>query len=142
LERVLELKKKQEQKARIDLIALADSLAQSQAQLLYQQSRLRQLMEEISELSPSQRMRQQQLLLQSTAATDKAIEQLKGKIEELREKQRQKRQEFRELRKSNEAMEKLREKAKEQFLAEQEKLEQDGLDESATVSYAWDMLGQ
>ncbi len=142
MERVLELKKKQEQKARIDLIALADSLAQSQAQLLYQQSRLRQLMEEISELSPSQRMRQQQLLLQSTAATDKAIEQLKGKIEELREKQRQKRQEFRELRKSNEAMEKLREKAKEQFLAEQEKLEQDGLDESATVSYARDMLGQ
>jgi flagellar FliJ protein len=135
LQRVLEIKKKQEQKTRAELFELTERLAQKRGELLARQKMLESIIEELTESNPKNRLGEQEFFLRYSAASDEQIKRLKENVNELESQQREKIAEVLKVRKFKEGLEKLRVEAKMQFIKEQEKFEQKELDEGATISF-------
>ena len=136
LQRVLDIKAKQEQLKRIELFQLAEKLTQKHTELLMRQKMLQDIIAGIARNEPQKRLTQQELFLKYSATNDRQIKQLKKELLELESQQKRKIAELLEIRRFKEGLEKLRAEAKRQFIEEQEKLEQKELDERAVVSFA------
>ncbi len=140
MQRVLDIKTKEEQKKRTELLKLTEELAEARGQLLIRQRILEDIIDGLSGEEPRERLGEQELFLRYSATTDEQIKKLKDRIQELESRQREKIAEVLEARRFKEGLEKLRVEAKAQFIKEQEKLEQKELDEVASVSFARKML--
>jgi len=141
LQRVLDIKRKAEQIKRAELLELTGKLAQARGELLTQKGILEDIISEIAGKKPKRRLGQQEFFLKWAATNDELIKKLKGKERRLQSEQRGKIVEVLKLKRFNEGLERLREKAKMQFIKEQEKLEQKELDEGATISFARKIIG-
>ena len=135
LQRVLDIRKKEEQKARAELLELTERLAQTRGELLMQQKMLEDIIYGLTGENPKKRLGKQEFFLKFSAASNEQIKKLKDKVNELELQQRDKIVEVLKLRRFKEGLEKLRTEAKMRFIKEQEKLEQKQLDEGATVSF-------
>ena len=135
LQRVLEIKKKEEQKARAELLGLTERLTVTRGELLTRQKMLEDIIDGLAGENPKKRLGEQEFFLRYSATNDERIKKLKDKLSELEAQQREKIAEVLKVRKFKEGLEKLRVEAKRQFAEEQEKLEQKELDEGATVSF-------
>lgn len=135
LQRVLDIRKKEEQKARAELLELTERLAQTRGELLMQQKMLEDIINGLTGENPKKRLGKQEFFLKFSAASNEQIKKLKDKVNELELQQRDKIAEVLKLRRFKEGLEKLRTEAKIRFIKEQEKLEQKELDEGATVSF-------
>ncbi len=136
LQKVLDIKAKQEEIQRIELFRLTEKLTERRSELLMCQQVLQDIMNGISRDRSSRRLRAQEFFLRQAATSDERIRTLKGEIAELEERQKQKTAELLALRRSRETLERLREEAREQFIREQEKLEQKELDDRSTMAFA------
>ncbi len=135
LERVLEIKKKQEQKERAELFALTERLAERRAALLMRQRMLKDMIRDLAEADPRQRLGDQEFFLRHAGTSDEQIRRLKDQVSTLESQQKEKIAEVLKIRRFKEGLEKLRAEAKRQFIEAQEKLDQKELDETATVSF-------
>ncbi len=147
LQKVLQIKTKEEQAKRAELFQLTEKLAQAQGKLLMQQRILRDILIDIAEKKPQpgrspgpdqtrlRRVCEQEFVLKHSATNDAQIKILKKQVTELESKQRKKIQEVLKARQFKKGLEKLREQANKQHIQEQEKLEQKESDEGATVSF-------
>jgi flagellar FliJ protein len=135
LQRVLDIRIKEEQKARGDLLKLTEKLAQTQSELLAWRKMLEEIINDLSMENPKKRLGRQEFFLRYSAESDDRIKTLEEKVKELESRQRDKIAEVLELRRFKEGLEKLRTQAKMQFIKEQEKLDQQQLDEGATVGF-------
>ena len=135
LQRVLEIKKKEEQKTRAELFELTERLAQTRSELLARQKMLESIIEGLTEGNPKKRLGKQEFFLRHSTTSDEQIRKLKDKKNELESQQREKIAEVLKVRRFKEGLERLRVEAKIQFIKEQEKLEQKELDEGATISF-------
>ena len=135
LQRVLDIKEKEEQKARAELFKLAEKLAETRGKLLIQQKVLRDIISDLAEENPKARLGRQEFFLKFSATSDKQIQKLKDRIRMLELQQKEKVAEVLKVRRFKKGLEKLRVEAKRQFIEEQEKLEQKELDEGATVAF-------
>ena len=96
---------------------------------------LRDIAAGIAKKEPQKRLHEQQLFLKFSTTNDELIKKLQSEICELESQQRKKITEALKARRFKEGLEKLREEAKRQFIADQEKLEQKESDERAGVSF-------
>jgi len=135
LQRVLDIRTKEEQKARAELLELTQKLAETQSELLAWRKMLEEIINGLAAGNPKKRLGRQEFFLRYSAASDKQIKKLENKVKELESKQREKIAEVLKLKRFKEGLEKLRAEAKIQFITEQEKLEQQQLDEGATVLF-------
>ena len=135
MQRVLEIKKKEEQKTRAELFELTERLAQTRGELLTRQKMLESIIEKLAEGNPKKRLGEQEFFLRYSTASDEQIKKLKDKLYELESQQKEKIAEVLKIRRFKEGLERLRVEAKMQFIKEQEKLEQKELDEVATISF-------
>jgi flagellar export protein FliJ len=135
LQRVLDIKKKEEQKTRAELFELTERLAQARGELLARQKMLESIIEELAERNPKRRLGEQEFFLRYSTASDERIKRLRKNVNKLEAQQREKIAEVLKVRRFKEGLEKLRIEAKKQFIKEQEKLEQKELDEGATISF-------
>ncbi len=135
LQRVLDIKAKQEQIKTQELFVITDKLTQTRSNLLAQQQILRDILESIANENPKERLGKQEFFLRNSAATDELIKKLKASICELEIKQKEKIAEVLKLRRFKESLERLREQAQRKYIEAQEKLEQKQLDETATLSF-------
>jgi flagellar biosynthesis chaperone FliJ len=135
LQRVLDIKKKEEQKTRAELFEVTERLAQARAELLAQQKILESIIEGLTEESPKKRLGDQELFLKYSAVTIEKIRDLENNVSRLESQQREKIAEVLKVRRFKEGLEKLRAEAKMEFIRQQEKLEQKELDEGATISF-------
>ncbi len=135
LQRVLDIRKKEEQKARAELLELTERLAQTRGELLMQQKMLEDIINGLTGENPKKRLGKQEFFLKFSAASNEQIKKLEDKVNELGSQQRDKIAEVLKLRRFTEGLERLRTEAKMRFITEQEKLEQKQLDEGATVSF-------
>lgn len=135
LQRVLDIKTKEEQAKRAELFELTEKLAETQGELLRQKRILEDIISDITGQNPQKRLGKQEFFLRYSAINDEQIKKLKNKVAELESQQREKIVEVLKVRRFKEGLEKLRAKAKAQFIKEQEKLEQKELDEGATISF-------
>ncbi len=136
LQRVLDIKARQEQTKREELLKITEKLAQTRGQLLIQQRILQNIALDIARKKPKKRLGEQEFFLKYSASSDKQIKNLKDGVSELETQQRKKIAEVIKARQFKEGLERLLAEAKKRFMTEQEKLEQKKLDEGATVSFA------
>jgi flagellar FliJ protein len=135
LQRVLEIKKKEEQKVRAELFQLTENLAQTRGELFRWQKKLENIINGLTEENPKKRLGEQEFFLRYSATSDEQIKKLEEKKNKMESQQREKIAEVLKVKRFKEGMEKLRVEAKVQFIKEQEKLEQKEMDESATISF-------
>ncbi|MBC8472431.1 MAG: hypothetical protein H8D56_23460 [Planctomycetes bacterium] len=135
LQRVLDIRAKEEQKARAELLRLTEELAETRSELLTWRKMLEEIINGLAVGNPKKRLGRQEFFLRYSAASDEQIKKLENIVKELESKQRKKIAEVLKLRRSKEGLEKLRVEAKIQFIKEQEKLDQQQLDEGATVLF-------
>jgi flagellar biosynthesis chaperone FliJ len=136
LQKVLDVKTKEEQFKRAELFRITEHLAQKRSELLLRRRVLQDLMADITRGPSSQRWSAQEFFFRHTAVDDAEIRKLHAEIAELEIRQKQKMAEVLAARRFTEGLERLRARAKGQFLREQEKLEQKELDEKTTISFA------
>ena len=135
LQRVLDIRTKEEQKARAELLKLTGKLAETQSELLTWRKMLEEIINGLAAGNPKKRLGRQEFFLRYSAASDEQIKKLENMVKELESKQREKIAEVLKLKRFKEGLEKLRVEAKMQFINEQEKLDQQQLDEGATVLF-------
>jgi len=140
LQRVLQIKAKQEQTKRTELFELTERLAQTRSELLTRQRILKDIIADIAAKKPHKRLHQQEFFLKYSMTSDEQIKNLAQRVIELESQQRKKIAELLELRRFREGLEKLRAEAKMRFIKEQERLEQKELDEGATICFARKMV--
>ncbi len=142
LQRVLDIKRKAEQVKRAELLALTEKLARARGELLMQKRILENIIADIAGKAPKKRLPQQEFFLKWAAANDESIKKLKQRERELQAQQREKIGEVLKLKRFKEGLERLRDRAKMQFITEQERLEQKELDEGATISFTRKIIQQ
>jgi flagellar FliJ protein len=135
LQRVLDIRIKEEQKARAELLKLTEKLAEAQSELLAWRKMLEEIINGLAVENPKQRLGKQEFFLRYSKTSDEQIKKLEKRVKKLESEQRDKIAEVLKLRRFKEGLEKLRTEAKMQFIKEQEKLEQQQLDEGATVLF-------
>jgi hypothetical protein len=136
LQRVLDVKTKEEQLRRIELFQLAEQLAAKRSELLLRQRILQNLLAEIRRDRSSQRLGSQEFLLRRAAVDDEQIRRLQEEMAVLETRHKEKTAEVLAVRRFKEGLERLRTQAKEQYIEEQERLEQRELDERTTIAFA------
>ena len=135
LQKVLDIKEKEEQVKRTELFQLTEKLAETQGRLLDRRRILRDIILKVAGIKPEKRLGRQEFLLKYSAATDEQIKNLKNEVSELQSSQKKKVAEVLKAKKFKEGLEKLRHEAKRRFITQQEKLEQKELDEGTTISF-------
>jgi len=135
LERVLEIRKMQEQKARVELFALTEKLAAMRGELLIQRQILENMIRDLAGKNINDRLAEQEFFFKNSAASNNNIKMLQAKVQELELQQKQKIEEIVKLRQTKDGMEKLKAEAKERYIKEQEKLEQKEMDEEANIMF-------
>ena len=135
LQKVLDVKDKLEQVKRAELLQIAEQIAETRAALLNQQRILREALDQITRLDPHARVGQQEFFLRHVSVNDEKIRQFKDRILELESSHRRKAAELMEVRRSKEALERLKEKARQRFVQEQERLEQKESDDRAGMAF-------
>ena len=136
LQKVLDIRTKQEQLKRIELFQLVQKISHKRGELLICRKILRDLTAQIAQEQMPERLNDQALFLKYSVTNNERIERLKTEITELELQQRKKIAEVLAIKRFREGLEKLRAEAKMQFIREQEKLEQKELDERAAISFA------
>ncbi len=136
LQKVLDIKTKEEQLKRMELFRVTEALAMKRSELLMRQRVLRELMAEITRDRSAGRLGMQEFFLNNANTDDQIIRRLIGEIHDLEVKQKEKTAEVLAAKRFKEGLEKLRAEAKTRFIEEQERLEQKELDDRTTVAFA------
>jgi flagellar FliJ protein len=132
LQRVLEIKAKEEQIKRSQLLAITERLIKVRRQLSAEQQKLLKVLTEVAGREGGRRLIEQEFCLRCSRTNNELIKELTEKTRKLEQEKREKIADVLKARRFKEGLEKLREKAKENFIREQEKLEQKQMDEQAT----------
>ncbi|MHC4572563.1 MAG: flagellar export protein FliJ [Planctomycetota bacterium] len=136
LQHVLDIRAKQEQIKRAELLEITERLAQTRGELLSQQRILKDIISGIAAKKPHKRLPEQEFFFKNSAVSEEQIKKLKRMVSKLESQQLKKMGEVLKVRRFKEGLERLRAQAKEEFVKEQEKLEQKRLDEAASISFA------
>lgn len=142
LQRILDIKEKQEQAKKAELIKLTEKLAQTRSELLIQKRKLENIINDLTEQQPRKRLGKQAFFLKCSLTNDEVIKKLKEKAIELELSQRQKIIEVLKVRRFKKGLEKLRAEAKTRFIEEWEKIEQKESDESASIGFGRKLIRQ
>lgn len=136
LQRVLDIKRKEEQIIRAQLLGITEKLAQTRGELLVQKMILKSIIDDLTEEHPSRRLVKQEFFLRSSTTNDELIRKLKNNVSKLGIQQKEKIDEVLKVKRYKKGLEKLRVEAKMQFIREQEKLEQKDSDEMTIMGFA------
>lgn len=135
LQKVLDVKTKEEQLKRTELFRIVEHLAAKRSELLIRQRVLQDLMADIAKDTSPERLSVQELFLRQAQTDDAEIRLLREEISDLETRQREKTAEVLAAKRFKEGLEKLRAQAREQFIKEQEKLEQKELEDRTTIAF-------
>jgi len=136
LQRVLDIKAKEEQLRRTELFRLTELLTAKRGELLMRKRVLENLLDDIRNDRSPERLSSQAFFLQRVAVDDERIRKLKEEIATLEVRHKEKTAEVLAVRRFKEGLEKLRAQAKEEYIREEERLEQKELDDRTTISFA------
>jgi len=136
LQKVLDIKAKEEQYKRNELFRLTQILADRRSELLLKQQILQEIMTEISQAGTPHRLGAQEFFLTHAITDDQCIAKLKAEITDLERQHKEKIAEVLAAKRFKEGLEKLRAEAKERYIQEQEALEQKELDDGVAITFA------
>ena len=136
LQRVLDIKKKEEQVKRAELVDITEQLSQAHGQLFMQKRILEDLIDSVSQAHPQEQLSRQEFFMAHSGTNDMKIKKLEKDIKTFTARQKEKIAEILKIKQFNEGLEKLRAEAEIKFVSDQEKLEQKDMDEAAVFRFA------
>ncbi len=136
LQRVLEVKKKQAQAVRMEVLLLTEQVAQLRCQLLMQKRVLENMLETVAQTPPAERVNQQALAMDYAKGSQIRIKALEDQVQALSVQKQEKIKELLALKQTTEGLGRLRVNAKQQFLKDENKKEQKMVDELTLVKHA------
>ena len=136
LQRVLDVKTKEEQIRKSELIAVTEKLAQARGILLDLKRTLDEMISNLTHTNPRRRLGEQEFFLKHSTTIDDQISETEKRIADLEVEREAKADELRKVRQFREGLDKLRAEAKARFVEEEERAEQKELNEIATVRFA------
>jgi flagellar FliJ protein len=129
LQRVLDIREKEEQALRSELMALSERMVMLRQEIMLIRARIHTALEDLSDKEPVERLSAQQLFMKYSEYSEIEINSLRSQLLEVDKLRKGKMNEILKKRQSIKALEKLRAKSKEEFLAESAHKEQNELDE-------------
>ena len=135
LQRVLDLKSRQEEVLRADLITLMEKTAALRGRIMMLQAMLRNAMAEIRELAGMERIATQSQFLEFAPVRDRQIALLRQQLQELEMQRKKKMNELAEMRKFRKSLEQLRLQAAEEYSRQLNLEEQKLLDERSHQAF-------
>jgi flagellar biosynthesis chaperone FliJ len=136
LQRVLDVKTREEQIKRTELFRLTEQVAAKRGELLMRQQILQDLLADIRKDPSAERLSTQEFVLRRAAVDDAQIRKIQDELVVLEAQHKEKTAEVLAVRRFKEGLEKLRTQAKEEYIREEDRLEQKELDESTTIAFA------
>ena len=140
LERVLELKKKQEEMARAELLEMTAMIAAVRNAVIVREIKLRDSLERFTKFDIGARTLNHDWMAKSTGFMNEQISLFRKKLVEYEDIKKQKLAKVMELRKSRKNLEKLKESALEKYREEFKKYEQNDLDDITSISRARELI--
>ena len=140
LQRLFDLKVKQENVMRTELVSITEQAVAMRGRIMLRKTSLRQMLSKLAKKDAKKRIQEQQLVLKYIHVTDKEIEELGKKLAELEKLRKDKIKQIMEIRKLRKSLEKLRANAKAEFIKELEKFEQNELDDNTSITFARKIL--
>ena len=140
LRRVLELKCKQENLYRRQLVSLTEQTAAVRSQIIVAKADLRMRCSQIKNAPPDTRLARQEMFLRFVHVIDEKIKSLQLKLQQLEQQRNEMLAKVLHLRRERKALQKLHQKAKEQFIYEQNRLDQKNLDEQVNNAFARNLI--
>ncbi len=135
LQRLLDVKQKQEQALRNEIIALAEQAVVLRGRIMALKMRLRAHQTEIQTLPEDQRIGAQALYLQYAPVVDKALRQMAEQGQALENRRRDKMEDFLKVQKFRKGLERLKEKARQEYLRQLNLEEQKQLDDYTHIHW-------
>jgi flagellar export protein FliJ len=135
LQRVLDVRVKQEQVKRSELFQVVQELTEKRTEMMLLQQMLKEALASVGAEDPCRRIEEQEMILHYAATNDERIRRVQEIIGGLEIRQKEKLAELLAVRRSREAMERLREDTRQRFMQEQEKLEQKESDERVAIAF-------
>ncbi len=142
LQRVLDIKGKEEQTKRVELLEITEKLAQVRGELLMQKRLLKNIIDSLTKEHSRIRLNKQEFFLRCSTTNDELIKKLESQANELEIRQKGKIAEVLKVKRFKEGLNKLRVEAKTQFIREQERLEQKDADEMTIMGFARKIVQQ
>jgi flagellar export protein FliJ len=139
LQRVLDVRVKQEEAKKAELLAVTHRLLAARQEVIVKQATMRGILLELSRKDARTRMAEQPTIVKHMAFSEEELKRLKKKVEEIEVERRKKTDEMMEVRKARKAMEKLQEKARMEYTKMADAAEQKELDEFCSGRYARSM---
>ncbi len=140
LQRLLDIKIKQEEVMRSELVAVTERAVAVRSQIMVRRAALRKMLAELSEKKGKQRLSEQEFFFKYAHVSDEEIKKLELKLAGLEKLRQRKIQEIMKIRRFRKGLERLRAEAKARFLKEEEKREQKDLDDKTIMSFAWKII--
>jgi flagellar biosynthesis chaperone FliJ len=132
----------QEEAIRPELMRLSQEIALVHSTMFARQASLRNALAGLCELPVADRLTTQQEFMRLAAVEEQYMDRLREELKGLQDIRQEKIDEFNQLRTAREALEKLREKALSQHIAEMGKLEQKELDENSRQAFSRGIIEQ
>jgi len=142
LQRLLDLKIKEEDLKRDELVAVTEQAAAVRSRILLERAQFRRTLSALRARDGRQRLAEQEVLLQYAHVFDLKMKRLEERLSELEKLRRAKIAEILEIRKFRKGLEKLREKARAEFMRNEQMQEQKAADEHTTIRFAHDLIEQ
>jgi len=135
LQRLLDIKVKQERSLRSELVTLTERAVALRGRILARRAALRRLLDGLS-CDEDDWVARRRLVLEQATVTEQLLMTLEQQLETLEKERRKKMHEVLDVRKFRKRLERLRARAYEQFMQEQEKRMQDEIDDRTNVGTA------
>ena len=136
LQRVLDVKKKQEQATRIELLHLTEQVAQVRCQLMMRQQALKTILESVARTPSHERMCRQALAMDFAKGSQVRIKAMEEQVEAVQAEKKAKTKALFALKQASEGLERLRTDAERRFMKDLDKKEQKMADELSLLKYA------
>jgi flagellar export protein FliJ len=140
LQRLLDIKEKQEDFARIELVTITEQIVIIRGQIMMHKTILRSIFSELNQLDPQQRTQRQQECMEYAHVTDAKIKTLYQNLEQTEQKRKKKIEEIVTLRRLRKSLEQLRAKSLIRYRKQMNQAEQKQLDESITTTFTRKIL--
>jgi flagellar export protein FliJ len=136
LQRLLDIKKKQEDFARMELVGITEQIVTIRGQIMMQKTLLRGVFSELNQLEPQQRMQRQRECMKYAHVIDAKINTLGQTLQQVEQERKKKMEAVMALRKLTKSLEQLRIKSLIRYHKELNQAEQKQLDEYITTASA------
>jgi|FrelakmetLWP11LW_1041352.scaffolds.fasta_scaffold11805_2 flagellar FliJ protein len=136
LQRLLDIKTRQEELLRTELIALTEQVAAVRAEILMHKISIRSKLAQMRTIEAAERLEQQRHFMQFAHVLDARIKSLNEKMTQLEEQRKELIRRLMDVRKERKSLEKLREKARTEYQKESNQMEQKSTDETNSTAFA------